>query len=67
MDKNLYNTMREILVEKGGKKSDIKYLGSITIDEEMPVVGKVKIGKDIFVLIDILPNRNGYYEILWWR
>lgn len=64
MDKNLYNTMREILVEKGGKKSDIKYLGSITIDEEMPVVGKVKIGKDIFVLIDILPNRNGYYKIL---
>ena len=64
MDKSLYNAMREILAEKGGKNSDIKYLGSITIDEEMPVVGKVKIGKDIFVLIDILPNRNGYYEIL---
>lgn len=56
MSKKIYTIMQKILAEKGSKNADIKYLGSIELQEDMPVVGKVDIKKDIFVLIDKLPN-----------
>lgn len=64
MDKNLYEIMQEILKEKGSNKSDIKYLGAI-YTEENDVNGKVKVGKDIFVLIDVMPDGSlikKYYD-----
>lgn len=52
MDKNLYETMQEILEEKKTDfTKDIEFLGSITSDENT-TTGKVGVTRDIFMLID---------------
>lgn len=56
MDKNLYKIMQEILEEKKtGFTKDIEFLGSIT-SEENTSTGKVGVTRDIFMLIDEMPD-----------
>ena len=56
MDKSLYEIMQEILEEKKSDfTKDIKYLGSITSDEPSST-GSVKVTKDIFMMIDEMPD-----------
>lgn len=56
MDKNLYQIMQEILEEKKTDfTKDIEFLGSIT-SEEIQASGKVGVTRDIFMLIDEMPD-----------
>ncbi len=56
MDKNLYQIMQEILEEKKTDfTKDIEFLGSITSDENT-TSGKVGVTRDIFMLIDEMPD-----------
>ena len=56
MDKNLYQIMQEILEEKKTDfTKDIEFLGSIT-SEEIQASGKVGVTRDIFMIIDEMPD-----------
>lgn len=53
MDKNLYKIMEEIMAQKSSNKTiDVKYLGTIFMEEESPN-GTVKVTRDIIAMIDI--------------
>lgn len=56
MDKNLYNTMQELVKQENVISADAKYLGAITIEKDSPTSGKIKIGKDIFAVTIVLPT-----------
>ena len=50
MDKNLYNTMQELVKQENVISADAKYLGAITIEKDSPTSGKIKIGKEITII-----------------
>ncbi len=56
MDKNLYEIMNELLEEKKSDfTQDIEFLGTITSNEQSST-GEVAITKDIFAIVDELPD-----------
>lgn len=56
MDKDLYEMMQEILeTKKTNFTEDIRYLGTVTSDEHTPT-GTVQVTRDIFMLIDQMPD-----------
>ncbi len=58
MDKSLYETMQEILEKKKSDfTKDIEFLGSITSNENTST-GNVGVTKDIFMIIDEMPDGN---------
>ena len=56
MDKDLYEMMQKILeIKKTNFTEDIRYLGTITSNESTPT-GSVQVTRDIFMLIDQMPD-----------
>lgn len=65
MDVDLYKIMREIIESKGSENTaDIKYLGSISMNEQ-DKSGNVTITKDVIAMFDVTPDGNviiKYYD-----
>ena len=64
MEKNLYEIMQEILEAKKTEfTQDVEFLGTISSNEVTPN-GEVEISRDVFRMIDKMPDRNCCSKIL---
>ena len=63
MEKNIYTTMQEIKKAKSTEStSDVRFLGTIGMEEADQTGTKVNISKDIFVVIDSDPETGTIVE-----
>ena len=63
MDRNIYTAMQEIKETKATEStSDIRFLGTIGMEETDKTGAKVNISKDVFVVIDSDPETGDTVE-----